>query len=59
MNHMIVQHEEISHNNSNEDSNHSNHINSSKGTTINVTKAVVRKSILMQTTRAKAANSFH
>jgi hypothetical protein len=48
----IDEHGEI---NSNKYSN--NHNN--KGDTTNVTKAVARKSILMQITRPKAANGFH
>ena len=54
---MIVQYVEIS---SNKDR-HSNHNNSrynSKDAIYNVTKAAVRKSILMQITRVKAVNSF-
>jgi hypothetical protein len=64
MSHMIVQCGGISRS-SNKD-NHNNHINSNnhrshnnKDDIINVTKAVARKSILMQiTARAKAANGF-
>jgi hypothetical protein len=55
MSRMTVQYGEI--NSSNKD-NHSNHINNSKGAIYNVTKAVVRKSILMQTTKVRAANGF-
>jgi hypothetical protein len=40
-------------------SNHNHNNSQNKGDIINVTKAVVRKSILMQITRAKAANGFH
>ena len=53
-NRMIVQFEEISHNNNN-----SNKYKHNKGAIYNVTKAVETKSILMQITRAKAANGFH
>jgi hypothetical protein len=53
---MIVQYGEISRNKV------SNHINSRKDDIINATKAVVRKSILMQTVQmdlAKLENGFH
>jgi hypothetical protein len=40
-------------NSSNKDSNHN------KGDIINVTKAAASKSILMQTTKVRAANGFH
>jgi hypothetical protein len=50
-NHMIVQHGEIN-------SSNKNHNNKYKGDIINVTKTVVRKSILMQITRTKAANAY-
>jgi hypothetical protein len=61
MSHMIVQCGGISRS-SNKD-NHNNHINSNNHSSHNnkddVTKAVARKSILMQiTARAKAANGF-
>jgi hypothetical protein len=53
MNHMIVLFEEISHSRNK----NSNHINSSKDDIFNVTKAVVRKSILMKIAKVKAANT--
>ncbi|MFL6316652.1 MAG: hypothetical protein ACJ71K_10775 [Nitrososphaeraceae archaeon] len=42
-------------------SNRSNYLNSrhNKGDIINVTKVVVKKSILMQTTKARATNRYH
>jgi hypothetical protein len=51
---MIVQHEQSSSN--------PNYLTSSsikKSDTFNVTKAVARKSILMQIPKARAVNSFH
>jgi hypothetical protein len=51
---MILQYEEISR--SKKDS---NKCNEQKDDIFNVTKAVVRKSILMQITKAKAENGSH
>ena len=53
---MIVQH--VITNSSNRDNKYSNH-NSNKGDITPVTKAVARKFILMQITRARVANTFH
>src|SRR6187200_2770115 len=47
-----------SHHNYNNNNHHSSR-STKKGVIINVTKAAARKSTLMQTTRVKAANSFH
>jgi hypothetical protein len=60
MSRMIVLCGEISRSkdNSSKGSNHSSRRHN-KDDTLNVAKAVVRKSILMQITRAKAANGFH
>jgi hypothetical protein len=55
MNPMIVQYGETSRSNKDKHSSRRN----SKGATFNATKAVARKSILMQTTKVRAANSFH
>jgi hypothetical protein len=54
MNRMTVLYEEISHKR-NKDKYH----NSNKGAIYYAIKAVVRKSILIRTPRAKAANTFH
>jgi hypothetical protein len=60
MSHMIVLFEETNHN-SNKDSKHNkdNQSNHSKDDITPVTKAVARKSILMQIPKARAANGFH
>ena len=52
---MIVQHVRVIVNRNN----YSNHSSHNKGDTINVTKAAVRKFILMQITRVGVANGYH
>jgi hypothetical protein len=54
MNHMTVQYEEISHRCHKGSNNHSHN----KDAIYNATKAVARKSILMQITRARAVNGY-
>jgi hypothetical protein len=59
--HIIVLCEVCVRNSSNHTNSNSNHYSSrstNKGVIINVTKVAARKSILMQTTKARAANGF-
>jgi hypothetical protein len=55
----IVSSTNLNLNNYSSNHNHNHNNSQNKGDIINVTKAVVRKSILMQITRAKVGNGFH